>query len=148
MTRDRVTGLIAVILGGLIALSTSQLPASTMVGDIGPRVFPYIAAGILVFCGAGLCLTGKQPSPVYYTKAQFGRLIQIFVVALLYVLAMQYLGYSIATFSCVFVLCTMFSKNTRIRWWKRLIYAGIFTTFIYLGIVSLLKIPLPTGKLF
>ena len=39
MTRDRVTGLAALLLGTMVAIGTYQLPKSLMAGDIGPKVF-------------------------------------------------------------------------------------------------------------
>ena len=89
MTRDRVTGLIALILGCAVAFATTQLPESSMAGDVGPKVFPYISAGILILCGIGLCVTGKEASPAYYNKAQFQRLVFIFGIVLLYVVGIN-----------------------------------------------------------
>ena len=69
MTKDRTTGLIALVLGIAVAIATSQLPPSTMVNDIGPKVFPFISAGLLIICGAGLLLTGtKKEEKAAYTK--------------------------------------------------------------------------------
>ena len=48
MTRDRCTGLVALMLGILTAAATSQLPPSTIANDIGPKAFPYITSFILI----------------------------------------------------------------------------------------------------
>ena len=47
MTKNRSTGLIALILGAAVAVGAYQLPESTIVGDIGPAVFPFISAALL-----------------------------------------------------------------------------------------------------
>ena len=148
MTRDRVTGLIAVLLGLGIAFMTSQLPKTTMAGDIGPKAFPYIAAGIMILCGAGLLLTGKKASPVFYTKAQFLRLLQIFGVMLGFIVLMQYLGYTIASLAALFILCSMFSQGKDIAIWKRAVFAVALTAALYFMFVKLFSIPLPSGKFF
>ncbi len=148
MTRDRVTGLLALALGCVIAFFTAQLPDSTMAGDIGPRAFPYISAGVLILCGAGLLVNGKRRSPAYYTKEQFKRLALIFGMVIAYVAAMQYLGYRIATFAGLFVLCTMFSQGKGVALWKRAVYAAVVTGVLYVVFVSVFKIPLPGGKVF
>ena len=46
-----------------------------MAGDIGPKVFPYISAGILIICGIGLLATGgKKAEKASYTPKELGRL--------------------------------------------------------------------------
>lgn len=148
MTRDRVTGLIAVILGATIASMTYQLPASTMAGDIGPKAFPYISAGIMIICGIGLLINGKTPSSVYYTKSQFGRLCLIFIVMLGFIVAMQFLGFAIACFATLLILCTMFSQGKEIAVWKRIVFATVMTAMMYLMFEKIFSIPLPGGVLF
>lgn len=148
MTRDRATGLIAVLLGAAIAFMTSQLPPTTMAGDIGPKAFPYISAGIMIICGIGLLINGKEKSPVYYTKKQFGRLCLIAAVMLGFIVAMQYLGYIIASFAGLLILCTMFSQGKEIAVWKRVIFAAVMTAVMYLMFVKVFSIPLPGGVLF
>ena len=143
MTRDRVTGLIAVVLGVLIAFMTSQLPASTMTGDIGPQAFPY-----MIICGIGLLINGKKPSPVFYTRSQFGRLCLISAVMLGFIVAMQFLGYVIACFAALLVLCSMFSQGKGIAVWKRIVFAAAMTAVMYLMFVKVFSIPLPSGVLF
>lgn len=147
MTKDRVTGLIAVLLGCAVAAATSVLPQSSMVGDIGPRAFPYISAGILIMCGTGLCITGRKQPQVYYTKEQVGRLVLIFGVVLCYVAVMYYLGYMIATVAGLYALCTLFSKGKDIRLWKRLVFSVVLTGVLYVVFTSVFAIPLPAGRL-
>ncbi len=148
MTRDRVTGLIAVLLGAAIAFMTSQLPPTTMAGDIGPKAFPYISAGIMVICGVGLLINGKVKSPAYYTGKQFGRLCLISAVMLGFIVAMQFLGYVIACFAALLILCTMFSQGKDIAVWKRVVFAAAMTAVMYLMFEKVFSIPLPGGVLF
>ena len=48
MHRDRIVGVLTTILGAAVAYMTSQLAGTNMPGDPGPKVFPYICAGILL----------------------------------------------------------------------------------------------------
>lgn len=148
MTKDRITGLIAVILGCAVWAASAVLPQSTMAGDIGPRAFPYISAGILILCGAGLCITGGKKSPVYYTREQISRLVMIFGVVLGYVVVMYYVGYMAATLAALYVLCTMFSRGKEIRLWKRIAFSIVLTAILYLVFTKVFAIPLPGGQLF
>ncbi|PNV63680.1 hypothetical protein C0033_03260 [Clostridium sp. chh4-2] len=147
MTKDRVTGLIALVLGCAVAAAAAVLPPSTMAGDIGPKAFPYISAGILILCGGGLFITGGKKSPVYYTKEQLGRLAMIFGVVLCYVIVMHYLGYRIATVAALYILCTMFSRGKDIHLWKRLAFSIILTAVLYFVFTKMFAIPLPGGQL-
>ena len=60
MHRDRIVGVLTTILGAAVAYMTSQLAGTNMPGDPGPKVFPYICAGILLVCG--LILTIRKPA--------------------------------------------------------------------------------------
>lgn len=148
MTRDRVTGLISTVLGITVAIMTFQLPPTTMSGDVGPKVFPYIASALLILCGIGLLINGNKMSPAYYTKKQFMRLCLIFSVMLGFVAAMQYLGYMIASFVTLLILCTMFSQGKNVAVWKRIVFALAMTAALYVMFVKVFSIPLPSGVLF
>lgn len=71
MTRDRVTGLTAVVLGALIAFVTFAASSIYHGWRYWSQAFPYISAGIMIVCGIGLLINGKKPSPVFYTGPQF-----------------------------------------------------------------------------
>ena len=149
MTKDRSTGLIAVILGIIVAIGAYQLPASKMPGDIGPKAFPYIAAGILIICGAGLIITGKKKSEPKYDKQQLKRLGLVIAVLLGYIIAMDLIGFIIPTLIVAFALCTMFAKGkTDVALWKRLLFAVLVDGVIYVSFTYLLNMQLPTGILF
>lgn len=119
-----------------------------MAGDVGPKVFPYISAGILILCGIGLCVTGKEASPAYYNKAQFQRLALIFGIVLLYVVGMNFIGYVVSSFAALFILCTLFSKGKGIQLWKRLVFTVLLTGILWFVFTNLFHIPLPKGILF
>ena len=148
MTKDRGTGLIALVLGAIIAVMTSQLPPSTIQGDIGPAVFPYFSAGLLMFCGAGLLITGNQKEASIFDKRALKRLALIFGVVLLYCIVMSYIGFLVPTVVIFFVLTTMFAEDADVAWWKRLLYSVVLTLVIYLLFHNVLNLKLPTNQLF
>ncbi len=148
MTKNRSTGLIALVLGAVIAVGAAQLPPSTMAGDIGPAVFPYIAAGILIICGIGMLITGGVKEASIFNRESLFRLAKIFLVVLIYVIAMNYLGFLFPTFAVLFVLSMMFSEEDHIAWWKVLIFAAVLTAGIYLLFHNVLNLKLPTNRLF
>lgn len=149
MTKDRVTGLIALVIGCLVAAMTLRLPETTMAGDVGPKVFPFISAGILIFCGAGLLITGKKKEEKpFYTKEQLVRLALIFGVVLVYCILIHFIGYLISTLMGSFAISMMFGRKAGIAWWKCLIFAVILTLVLNYSFVNLFSIQLPKGELF
>ncbi len=148
MTKDRGTGLIALVLGAVIAVMTSQLPPSTIQGDIGPSVFPYFSAGLLMICGAGLLVTGNKKEASIFDKRALKRLAIIFGSVLLYCVVMNYVGFLLPTAVILFALSTMFAEGEKVAWWKRLIYSIIVTMVIYLLFHNVLNLKLPTNQLF
>ncbi len=149
MTKDRTTGLIALVLGIAVAIATSQLPPSTMANDIGPKVFPFISAGLLIICGAGLLLTGtKKEEKAAYTKPELIRLGTIFGVVLGYCVLMSIFGYVIASIVACFVLSVMFGRRKQIPWYRSLIFAVILTLIVYYIFEKVFILPLPRGMIF
>ena len=149
MTKNRSTGLIALILGAAVAVGAYQLPESTIVGDIGPAVFPFISAALLIVCGIGMLITGgkKESSPLDAPGA-LRRLALIFGVVLVYCIAMTYLGFVVPTIAVLFALATMFSEETEVPWWHKLLYAAAITLAIYLLFHNVLNLKLPENQLF
>ena len=149
MTKDRSTGLIALILGIMTGILASRLPESTMAGDIGPKVFPYISAGILIICGIGLLASGgKKAEKASYTPKELGRLGFIFCVVLGYCVLMTALGYMPATVLGTFVLSVMFGRKKQIPWYRSLIFSIILTIAVYYIFEKLFVLPLPRGMIF
>ena len=140
--------MIALVMGAAIAVMTSQLPPSTIQGDIGPAVFPYFSAGLLMCCGAGLLITGSQKEASIFDKRALKRLALIFGVVLLYCIVMSYIGFLVPTVVIFFVLTTMFAEDADVAWWKRLLYSVVLTLVIYLLFHNVLNLKLPTNQLF
>lgn len=145
MTRDRGTGIISIILGGCVAVLALQFPKSSMLGDIGPAVFPLIAAGILIICGTGLLIKKTERAGRFLDQNETKRLLLITCVYIGYAALLWAVGFLIATPIAVFVLCIMLS-NRKTALWKCAIYAVIVTTVVYLCFYTLLGLKLPVGK--
>lgn len=148
MSRDRVTGLISLVLGVIVAVATIQLPVSLMAGDIGPKVFPGIASGILIVSGTGLLITGKKKSETYFTKNEFKRLMGIGAIVVAYVICMDLFGFIGPSMIMLYVLSTMFTKDKKSVWWQRIIFSVVVTLILYFSFSRLLSLKMPSGKLF
>lgn len=148
MKKDRSTGLISLILGAAMAVATFQLPGSTIVGDVGPKVFPSISSALLLICGAGLLISGKDDGDSKFTGVVLKRLGIIFGTVLIYCVVMNYLGFIAPSIAAFFVLSTLFAKGQNVAWWKRLIYSVVLTMVIYLLFHNVLNLKLPTFRFF
>lgn len=149
MTKDRVTGLLSLLLGIGVGIMTSQLPPSTMANDIGPAVFPYITACILIVCGAGLIL--KKPANTdaepFFDRTALIRLAKISGVVVAYIVLEAMFGFLLPTIAVLFVLCMMFSKSGQTKWWQALIFSAAVAIIVYLLFTKGFSLVLPRGKL-
>ena len=148
MTKNRITGFIAVMLGAAVGVGAFQLPQSTIIGDVGPAVFPFLTAGILLICGAGLLITGGGEATALDSLDALKRLGIIFAAVLIYCVAMNFLGFVLPTIIILFVLATLFSEDKPVVWWHKLLYAAVITLAIYFLFHNVLNLKLPHNRLF
>lgn len=148
MTRDRATGIMSVVLGAAVAVYAHFLPESGMEGDIGPAVFPYIAAAILVVCGILLIIRKSAPSePFLPHKVQKKRFLMMTLLYVLYGILLWAAGFLIATPLVCFALCVMMSGDRKIRRWKLAVFSVVVTGVVYYCFYTLLSLKMPVGKL-
>lgn len=150
MHRDRIVGIISVVLGAAVAfLTATRVAASNMPGDPGPRIFPFISAGILILCGLLLAIRkpDKEVKP-FLQGVQIKRFLSIIGIIVLYVLLLWAIGFVVPTFAMVLVLCLMFGREEKVAVWKAAIYAAAVTGIIYVAFTVLLHLRLPVGVLF
>ena len=149
MHRDRIVGVLTTILGAAVAYMTSQLAGTNMPGDPGPKVFPYICAGILLVCG--LILTIRKPAgeakPFLNGKEEVKRFISIILVIAAYIVLMWLFGFLVPTLLVGCLLCFMFAEGKNIPKWQPIVYSIIVTGALYVAFVYMLKLRLPVGTL-
>lgn len=149
MKRDRATGLIAAILGIVVAIYAYFLPKSEIEGDIGPAIFPYIAAAMLIVCGIILVVRKQDgdSAPFLPETVQKKRFLLMTVVYVLYGILLWAVGFLIATPIACFVLCVMMSGKRKIAKWKLALFSIIVTAIVYYCFYSLLSLKLPVGRI-
>lgn len=148
MHRDRIVGLVTVIMGALVALGTTQIADSNMAGDPGPKVFPFISAGILLVCGI-ILLVRKPAGEVkpFLQGQEIKRFLTIIGVIAAYIVLMWAVGFAIPTFLMVLVMCLMFGTDVKTPVWQAAIYALVVTAVLYAVFVMALHLRLPVGSL-
>jgi len=151
MKKDRLIGLISLLLGGIAFALTMMIQvsaSSASASEPGPKLFPMIASVLLIGCGLGLMLQKQKDYDPYMTKEQVQRLCTLFGVFVLYCVGLHFLGFVIATPVLLFLTMTMFAGEKKLSLIVRLLYSVGLTAVIYLAFVVALKTNIPSGLLF
>lgn len=153
MKRDQITGAALILIGLVFGFLTSQFEKPFTLEYPGPKMLPAIAVFGLVVCGAGVFVNGcrqKQADKVFVDMAGFLRIVITFVILCVYVLAMKYVGFLIASPVILYILTTYFSKasNLPTKLWARILFSLAVSVIIYAMYVPLFGMTLPAGLLF
>ena len=132
-----------------MAIYAYFLPKSGIEGDIGPAIFPYIAAAMLIVCGIILVVRKQDgdSAPFLPETVQKKRFLLMTVVYVLYGILLWAVGFLIATPIACFVLCVMMSGKLKIAKWKLALFSIIVTAIVYYCFYSLLSLKLPVGRI-
>jgi hypothetical protein len=142
---------VAVLLLGLAALLAFDNWRTGMSWDsTGPQAgyFPFYLSVIL----AAACLYGlvkefkarRQPDEPFVTRAQFRRVVQVFVPTLLFCVLMQWLGLYVASFLLVAGFMIFVG---RIAAWKALLTALVFSLAMFVTFDIAFDVIMPKGPL-
>ena len=152
--KDRILGICSVLLSAWIIYITTKLNFPINKGDPGPKLFPYIGAGLILICGIILIIKPGKDAKAFMTKEQWKSAAIIFGIYLLFALLLWIVGFMIAVPIMLFILTLMFQAQSRPedpvkkRVIRSLIYAIIAGALIYVAYVIGLQAKLPVGLLF
>ena len=151
MTKDMTAGLLALVVGGIYLAATFRVPVYEAGDAIGPRVFPFMIAAVVICCGAVLVFKDRldvnRVSFTWGLKSEGGIWLRILLTiagGITYGLVLDWLGYLIATF--LFMIFVTSFINLR-RHLQNIILAGVFSTTSFIAFALLLKLSLPRGIL-
>lgn len=151
--RDQITGLVLMLAGVILAVMISQFETPFTPEYPGPKLFPGIGAFGLFVCGLGVFISGcrqKDADAIFVTRKGWINIIVSFIALCVYVFAMKYVGFLVASPIILYFLCTYFAKESGIktRLWVRIVFAIAVTAAIYGMYVPLFGMSLPAGLLF
>jgi hypothetical protein len=116
----------------------------------GPEAgtFPFYLSLILAAASlyglAAAILARRRHRETFVTRAQLRRVMAVFVPTLLFCLATQFLGLYVASF----LLISGFMRLVgRIKWWKSLLTALIFTSVMFVTFDVAFDVIMPKGPL-
>ena len=113
-----------------------------------PGYFPFylsVILGCASLYGIAVTLsTARKTDDSFVTRAQFRRVMAVFVPTLLFVLCTQYLGIYVASF----LLTAGFMRIVgKIAWWKSLLTAVLFTALMFAVFDVAFDVIMPKGPL-
>ena len=152
MGRDGYTGLVVVAASLFLFWATLGLKPHPMV-PIGPGFYPRIVLGLTAFLGAALFAfdvwrrrKGRAARPPE-TRFNYALVAIAFGVFALYVVALPYLGFRLATFAFLLAMPVVLERpRARRRWIAVILLAVVGTLVIHYSFELHLKVLLPRGR--
>ena len=113
-----------------------------------PGYFPFylsVILGTASLYGAGVALASRREAlEAFVTRAQFRRVMAVFVPTFLFCLVTEFLGLYVASF----LLIGSFMRFVgRIAWWKSLLTAVLFTAIMFVTFDVVFDVIMPKGPL-
>jgi putative tricarboxylic transport membrane protein len=148
MRSERAVAAAALLLGLLLLSGISTIDAGTAYDRIGPRSFPYLVAGGLIFLGVVLGastfrdrLLRERVDPPSLRHAP---VISILITLGLYVALLELAGFVVASSIQFFLIARAF-QSPRLR--RDLTVAVVFSTVVFIVFSHGLGLALPSGIL-
>ncbi|MCI8423078.1 MAG: tripartite tricarboxylate transporter TctB family protein [Lawsonibacter sp.] len=151
LNKNQVFSVLLIAFAGFVIYETTQLqslfaPAS---GDVGPRFFPMAAAVCLVICSIGKLVTeSKRSDKPLFTGEGWRRVGIMFLLLVLYLVAMTWLGYLISTLVFTPLLVVAMKEERRLQPIALVLFSVATTALLYVVFQMVIQVSLPVGKLF
>ena len=156
MGRDTITGLVVFAASLFLFWATLGLERHPLV-PVGPEFYPQLVLGTTGFLALLLVVSdviarrraGVTTAPTVSTVPANYMLVAVaFAIFAIYVIALPYLGFRVATFAFLLALPLALERprGVRRRWIVVFTVALVATVVIYLAFDSYLQVLLPRGR--
>jgi Mn2+/Fe2+ NRAMP family transporter len=154
MGRDAITGLVVLATSLFLFWATFGLERHPLV-PVGPEFYPRLVLGATAFLALLLVVSDvvahrrAQVAPAAPTaRANYTLVVIAFAIFAIYVIALPYLGFRVATFAFLVAmpLALQPARGVRRRWIVVFVIALVATIVIYLAFDSYLQVLLPRGR--
>jgi putative tricarboxylic transport membrane protein len=138
---DKMLPIIFIAIAAFVFIDVGRLPYVATTDKVGPKLFPYLLAGLLVAL-SGLLLTGRAPSHRHADITLQGilrRFLPLLIICSLYCVALPHLGFMIATTA---LLVASFYLLGERKHWLNVLIAVCCTVATYLLFATFLGIDL------
>ena len=151
MSKDMTAGILSVVLGAIYLAAAFKIPLFGVGDRIGPRMFPFIIAAVVIGCGLVLILKelrAKTAKPFSWgfaaERGVWLRIVFTIAAGIIYGLVLDGVGYVIATFFFMIFIASIINAGRHVQ---NLIIALIFSVVSYGVFAVILKLSLPRGIL-
>lgn len=148
LKKSTITGLSLIVLALAVLVMTFQLSTPMKAEYPGPKLFPLLAGGGLLICALGILFQGLKLEEVA-DKADWKKILICLASLILYLPALNYLGFLISTPFMLFFNINLFEKAAQEKVtlkWKLIIAIGL-TLLIYVAYTKFFAMSLPKGML-
>jgi len=142
-----VTGLAFSVFSIFVIMMSMQLPSSKN-GVPGPGTWPIAIAVIMLLASLTVLINairGNDEESLVLNTIDHYRVYISMGILIIYLIAMYYIGFCIASFSMLYAFITWFGDYKLI---KRLVISTIVVAFVYLVFTRVLHVPFRFGILF
>lgn len=151
MSKNLVSGLLAVGVGFVYLITALLLPEQMMGDKMGPKVFPIIVGIASILAGFALCVSEFRKKATKKDKVDFGfksesdvwiKIAILTAAGILYGLTIDFLGFIAAT-TAIMLVATLLINKGHLK--QNIIVSVLFSVVSYLGFGIALQLSLPRG---
>lgn len=149
--RTYVMGILCLILAAWIAWQTTMIPERLVSNEPGPKFFPFISAGgIAVFAILSMIFDGRKEKDAkpYLDRKGWARMGLILAECLVYCLAMNFIGFWIASMLGMFAFIWTLKGDKKINIIFAVCLCVVLSSICYFGFTRGFHIPLPSGTIW
>ena len=149
--RDGWAGLVVLALCAILYWLTLGLKGNPLV-PIGPEFYPRIVIGITaafaaLLVAADLLGRGRTPPPRAGAKPNYALVASMFAVFGIYVAALPYLGFRVATVLYVTATAVLLERPRDAKGWAKVLVIALVTAMVtYVVFERYLSVLLPRGR--
>lgn len=136
MSADRIFGGVMMVVALGYILSATGIQTSFMSDPVGPRVFPYLVAGVVMICALAMVLR-PDPNAAWPGVQMLGKLALATAVLLAYAYVIRPLGFLVPTAIAAGIISYMISP--------RVVPAALSGVGLSVGLYVLFKVILGLG---
>lgn len=151
MTKNRIAGILAVLLGGAYLAATFRIPVFAAADEIGPRAFPFLVGVVVIGCGLALIVEDiRKGDGVPFSwgfladRVIWLRILATIAAGIIYGLVLEDLGYLIATVLFMLVVTSLINVGKHVQ---NVVISLVFSLVTFTTFALILKLSLPRGLL-
>lgn len=151
MKKDRITGISLGFVSVLFLYMTWALPSTKNGTAVGPKVFPYGAAGGLLLCSIALILKrgdSRDKGEPFLDAQGWLRVAKLLCLLVLFPILLHFIGFPAASLTFLLLMISLFDLDREVPLWKRAAVSLAVTAVLFAIFSYILKIQLPKGLAF